>query len=269
MSETGDADERSRSIGISAAIVTGAAMGAGRAIAERLLADGYVVVGVDWNAEALAATADELGASFAPLRGDVGEWATHELAADAAELRGRLAVWVNNAGIDIQGGAHEVDPAGIERGLRVLQLGPMYGTAVAVRRMLPARAGSIVNVSSIQGIKAFPRYYVYGVAKAAVIALSRSVAVDYGPYGIRCNAVLPGTIETPMLDEVLPPGVPREEALRREAELAPLGRIAQASEIADAVAYLASDASSYVTGTELVVDGGSVARCFAYPQLEL
>jgi NAD(P)-dependent dehydrogenase (short-subunit alcohol dehydrogenase family) len=251
------------------AIVTGAAMGAGRAIAERLLADGHVVVGVDWNEEALADTADELGASFAPLRGDVGEWATHELAADVAALRGRLAVWVNNAGIDIQGGAHEVDPAEIERGLRVLQLGPMYGTAVAVRRMLPARAGSIVNVSSIQGVKAFPRYYVYGVAKAAVIALSRSVAVDYGPYGIRCNAVLPGTIETPMLDEVLPTDVPREEALRREGELAPMGRIAQASEIADAVAYLASDASSYVTGTELVVDGGSVARCFAYPQLEL
>ena len=151
----------------------------------------------------------------------------------------------------------------------MLQLGPMYGTALAVRRMLPARAGSIVNVSSIQGIKAFPRYYVYGTAKAAVVALSRSVAVDYGPYGIRCNAVLPGTIETPMLDEVLPDDVPREEALRREAELAPMGRIAQPSEIADAVAYLASDASSYVSGTELVVDGGSVARCFAYPRLEL
>jgi len=251
------------------AIVTGAAMGAGRAIAERLLADGHVVVGVDWNEEALADTADELGASFAPLRGDVGDWATHELAADVAALRGRLAVWVNNAGIDIQGGAHEVDPAEIERGLRVLQLGPMYGTALAVRRMLPARAGSIVNVSSIQGIKAFPRYYVYGTAKAAVVALSRSVAVDYGPYGIRCNAVLPGTIETPMLDEVLPDDVPREEALRREAELAPMGRIAKPSEIADAVAYLASDASSYVSGTELVVDGGSVARCFAYPRLEL
>ena len=115
----------------------------------------------------------------------------------------------------------------------MLQLGPMYGTAVAVRRMLPSRAGSIVNVSSIQGIKAFPRYYVYGAAKAAVVALSRSVAVDYGPYGIRCNAVLPGTIETPMLDEVLPPDVPREEALRQEGELAPMGRIAQASEIAD------------------------------------
>ena len=127
----------------------------------------------------------------------------------------------------------------------------------------------IDDTLTIQGIKAFPRYYVYGTAKAAVVALSRSVAVDYGPYGIRCNAVLPGTIETPMLDEVLPDDVPREEALRREAELAPMGRIAKPSEIADAVAYLASDASSYVSGTELVVDGGSVARCFAYPRLEL
>ena len=244
-------------------------MGAGRAIAERLLADGHVVVGIDWNEGALTDTAADLGPASSPCAATSASGPRTSSRPTLAEQRGRLAVWVNNAGIDIQGGAHEVDPAEIERGLRVLQLGPMYGTAVAVRRMLPARAGSIVNIASIQGIKAFPRYYVYGAAKAAVIALSRSVAVDYGPYGIRCNAVLPGTIETPMLDEVLPPGVAREEALRREGELAPMGRIAQASEIADAVAYLASDASSYVTGTELVVDGGSVARCFAYPQLEL
>ena len=94
-------------------------------------------------------------------------------------------------------------------------------------------------------------------------------AQELGRFGIRCNAVLPGTIETPMLDEVLSPEVPREEALRREGELAPMGRIAQPSEIADAVAYLASAAAAYVNGTELVIDGGSVARCYAYPALEL
>jgi NAD(P)-dependent dehydrogenase (short-subunit alcohol dehydrogenase family) len=250
-------------------VVTGAAMGAGRAIAEQLLATGHVVVGVDWNGVALRGTAEELGAGFLPVHGDVGEWGTHEAAADTAQRAGALAGWVNNAGIDIQGGAHEVELADIERGLRVLQFGAMYGTAVAVRRMLPARRGAIVNVSSIQGVAAFPRYFVYGAAKAAVIALSRSVAVDYGPYGIRCNAVLPGTIETPMLDETMPADVPREEALRREGELAPMGRVAQPAEIAEAVAWLLSDASSFVTGTSLVVDGGSTARCFAYPPLEL
>jgi NAD(P)-dependent dehydrogenase (short-subunit alcohol dehydrogenase family) len=242
-------------------------MGVGRAIAERLLTEGLDVVGVDWDSAALATTVDELG--FTGIEGDVGDWTTHEAAADAAERIGSLAGWVNNAGIDIQGGAHEVTPAEIERGLRVLQLGAMYGTAVAVRRMLPARAGSIVNVSSIQGIAAFPRYFVYGAAKAALLQVCRSVAVDYGPFGIRCNAVLPGTIETPMLDQVLPTGVPREEAMRQEGALSPLGRVAQPGEIAEVVAFLLSERSSYVSGASVVVDGASTARCFAYPPLDL
>lgn len=248
-------------------VVTGAAMGAGRAIAERLVAEGHDVVGVDRDGKALADTARALG--IVAVEGDVGEWGTHEAAADAAERAGPLAGWVNNAGIDIQGGAHEVTAADIERGLRVLQLGVMYGTAVAVRRMLPHAAGSIVNVSSIQAIAAFPRYFVYGAAKAAVLQVCRSVAVDYGPHGIRCNAILPGTIETPMLDAVLPEDVPREQALRQEGALSPLGRVAQPGEIADVVAFLLSERASYVSGASIVVDGASTARCFAYPPLEM
>ena len=244
-------------------------MGAGRAIAAELLEDGYHVVGVDWNPDALEATGAELGAGFEPLHGDVGDWETHEQAAEAAERTAPLRGWVNNAGIDIQGGAHEVTPEEIARGLRVLQLGVMYGTAVAVRRMLPGRAGSIVNVSSIQGIAAFPRYYVYGAAKAAVVQVSRSVAVDYGPFGIRCNTVLPGTIETPMTEQVLRTGVPREEALRLEGELHPLGRVAQPEEIAAVVAFLLSERAAFVSGAALPVDGGATARCYAYPPAEI
>jgi NAD(P)-dependent dehydrogenase (short-subunit alcohol dehydrogenase family) len=160
-------------------------------------------------------------------------------------------------------------PEDIERGLRVLQLGVMYGTAIAVRRMLPRRTGSIVNISSIQAIAAFPGYFVYGAAKAAVLQVCRSVAVDYGPYGIRCNAVLPGTIETPMLDAVLPPDLPHDEALRQEGALSPLGRVAQPEEIAEVVAFLISDRASYVSGASIVVDGASTARCYAYPPIEL
>jgi NAD(P)-dependent dehydrogenase (short-subunit alcohol dehydrogenase family) len=239
-------------------------MGIGRAIAARLAADGFHVVGVDWNAEALGAAAREVG--FEAHHGDVGEWATHEAAADAAERRGPLAGWVNNAGIDIQGGAHEVTPEEIGRGLRVLQVGSLAGMAVAVRRMLRAGTpGSIVNISSIQGTHAFPRYFVYGSAKAALIQATRSVAVDYGPFGIRCNAVLPGTIETPMTYAVLPPDVDREAALAEEAKLHPLGRVGQPEEIAEVVAFLLSDRASLVTGTAIPVDGGASARCFAYP----
>jgi NAD(P)-dependent dehydrogenase (short-subunit alcohol dehydrogenase family) len=157
----------------------------------------------------------------------------------------------------------------IEGGLRVLQLGVMYGAAVAVRRMLPAGAGSIVNVSSIQGVAAFPRYYVYDAAKAAVIMVTKSIAVDYAPHGIRCNVVLPGCIETPMTYATLPPDLPRAEALRREGLLAPMLRVGQPEEIAEVVAFLLSDRASYVTGAEIVADGGALARCYAYSPLEL
>jgi NAD(P)-dependent dehydrogenase (short-subunit alcohol dehydrogenase family) len=246
-------------------VVTGAAMGIGRAILEKLATEGMHVVAVDWNEEALRTTTTEVDGAVEPVCGDVGEWETHLRAARVAEAAAPVRHWVNNAGIDIAGGAHEVTPQEIERGLRVLQLGVMYGTAVATRGMLARRAGSIVNVSSIQGVSAFPRYFIYQAAKAAVIMLSKGVAVDYGPFGIRCNAVLPGTVETPMTYASLPSGVPREKALQQEGALAPLGRVAQPGEIAEVVRFLLSDAASYVTGASIVVDGGATARCYAYP----
>jgi len=253
---------------VSAAVVTGAAMGIGRAIAARLIADGVHVVALDLNGEALESAAAELGDRFEPVVGDVGDWAAHERAADAAQAAGDLAHWVNNAGIDWVGAAHEIDAEHIARGLRVLQLGPMYGTCVAVRRMLPARAGSIVNVSSIQGVAAFPRYFVYDTAKAAILMATKSIAVEYGAYGIRCNALLPGCIETPMTYATLPPELSREEGLRREGLLAPMLRVGRPEEMAEVVAFLLSDRASYVNGAEIVADGGALARCFAYPAID-
>ncbi len=251
------------------AVVTGAAMGIGKAVAARLIADGVHVVGVDVNAAALASARDELGPRFEPLVGDVGDWEAHERAADAAQAAGELAHWVNNAGIDWVGAAHEIDAEHIERGLRVLLLGTMYGACIAVRRMLPARAGSIVNVSSIQAIAAFPRYFVYDAAKAAIVMVTKSIAVDYGAHGIRCNVLLPGTVETPMTYATLPPELDRDEALRREGLIAPMLRVAQPKEMAEVVAFLLSDRASYVNGAEIVADGGATARCFAYPGIDV
>ena len=213
--------------------------------------------------------ASEIGPAYEPFVGDIGDWDAHERAADAAEAAGDLRFWVNNAGIDWVGAAHEIDAEHIEQGLRVLQLGPMFGACVAVRRMLPARAGSIVNVSSIQGIAAFPRYFVYDSAKAAILMLTKSIAVDYGPFGIRVNALLPGCIETPMTYATLPAEMDREEALRREGELAPMLRVGQPAEMAEVVAFLLSDRASYVNGAGIVADGGAAARVFPYPPLEL
>ena len=246
------------------AVVTGAAMGIGLAVAQRLSADGYHVVLVDWNEEALATAIAGLGGSASGVAGDIGDWATHERAADEAEAAGTLRAWVNNAGIDWSSRAHEADAEHIDRGLRVLLNGPMYGTAVAVRRMLAVGGGAIVNVSSIQGVVAFPGYYVYGAAKAGVAQIARNVCTDYGHLGIRCNTVLPGTVHTPMTDSLLPPGRERDEALLLEGQLSPMDRIAQPEELAGAIAFLLSDDASYVNGTGLRVDGGSTSRCFRY-----
>lgn len=251
------------------AVVTGAAQGIGLAIARRLKAEGVLVVGVDLDEDRLLSASTELEGYLVPIVGDIALWSTHELAADAAAQHGRLSYWVNNAGIDSVGGAHEVTEEELVAALRVLQLGPMFGCAVAVRRMLANGGGSIVNVTSIQGVAAFPKYFAYQAAKAALTMVSKGIAVDYGHLGIRCNALLPGVIDTPMTRATLADAEDLESALRDEGQLSPMERTGSPEEIANAAWFLLSAESSYVSGAELVVDGAATARCYQYPHLEL
>lgn len=249
-------------------VVTGAGSGIGEATTRLLIADGCTVVGIDWLAAGLDRLVEEFPDAFRAVQGDVGDLSSHERAANVGESVGRLTGWVNNAGIDIQGGAHAVGAEEIDRGLRILQVGVMLGCGVAVRRMLPHRHGSIVNVSSVQGLAAFPGYFVYGAAKAAVIAASRSVAIDYGSRGIRCNTVCPGAIETRLgLHDAGDERVAEAIAENRAdgAQLAPLGRIGQPSEVAEVINFLLSERASYVSGAVITVDGATSGRVYPYP----
>jgi NAD(P)-dependent dehydrogenase (short-subunit alcohol dehydrogenase family) len=247
-------------------VVTGAAKGLGRATAALLVERDWAVVGVDLDRPALDNAAEAIG--FTPIVGSIADWATHEQAANAAEALAPLRGWVNNAAIDLQGAAHAVDERHINDGLAVLLRGPMAGMAVATRRMISS-GGSIVTVSSIQAVATFPGYFVYGAAKAALLQATRSIAVDYGAHGIRCNAVLPGTIDTPMLDVVLPSDLTREEAIEREGEISPMGRVAQPDEVASVIAFLLSDEASYVSGAGITVDGATTARCYPYGEIDI
>ncbi len=236
-------------------VVTGGGRGIGRAIAARLVADGAAVVVVDVEEPA-------------PLDGVtvvVGSAADEGVCERAAEVAGRqapLAGWVNNAAI-----FEDVDPAADPGGvLRVVEanLAPtVVGSAVAVRHLrAQGSAGSIVNVSSHQAQRAVRGALPYATAKAAVEGLTRALAVDSGPHGIRVNAVALGSITTERyeghlasLDEAGRAGVEAEMAA-----LHPLGRVGTPEEVAQVVAWLLGPTSGYVSGAVLPVDGGRAAQ---------
>lgn len=244
-------------------MVTGGGRGVGRAIAERLLADGDAVVVVDRDDAALGWTsAHPAGRRVIALAGDAADEAVTERAANLAQDSGRLAGWVNNAAV-FRDAWLDAAPAREVVALITANLGlAVAGCATAVRRFLAAGSGgAIVNVSSHQGQRAVRGALPYATAKAAIEGLTRALAVDYGPRGIRVNAVALGSIATDRYEAFLggqePAAAARIEDQMRA--LHPLGRVGRPDEAADAVCYLLSDAASFINGAILPVDGGRSA----------
>lgn len=257
------------------ALVTGAARGIGEATSRLFASEGAQVVVTDINDARGEAVASGLETRGVYRRLDVRQetdWET--VAAEVLETFGRLDVLVNNAGITgFEDGAvpHDPEHASLEswHAVHATNLdGVFLGCKHAVRAMRRTGSGSIVNVSSRSGLVGTPAAAAYASSKAAVRNHTRTVALYCAEQGlsIRCNAVFPAAILTPMWEPMLGEGPEREERMRAIARDIPLDRFGTADEVAYAVLWLASEESSYTTGAELVLDGGLLAGASARPQ---
>lgn len=240
------------------ALITGAAMGIGAAIGKRLARDGFAVVITDVDGPAASATAAQLraqGLDAWPVAMDVAS--TESIAAGFAAVAARYDrcdVLVNNAGIAKTFGFLDYPIDDWHRVMAVNVSGPMQCGQHAARLMRPRRWGRIINLASVSGLRASAGRTAYGTSKAAVIGLTRQMAIELAEHGITVNAVAPGPIDTPLTRE-LHSATARENYLRA----VPAARYGTPDEVAGPVSFLASEDASYITGHILSVDGGFMA----------
>ena len=242
-------------------IVTGAASGIGRATTERLAAEGATVVAVDRDADGLATAAKAVahagttGAGVTTLAADVGDAATAaEAVALATGRHGRLDALVNNAGILRFGHSHEVAAEDWDAMLRVNLTGTFQFCRAALPVMVAAGKGAIVNVASTAALFGHPWAAAYAASKGGVLALTRTLAVEYAQQGVRVNAVCPGSIDTPITGAFAVPDGADPKLVRRI--MSPVGASGP-EPVAAAIAYLASDDAAHVIGADLRIDGGT------------
>ncbi|HUC62440.1 MAG TPA: SDR family oxidoreductase [Alphaproteobacteria bacterium] len=234
------------------ALITAAAQGIGRATALAFAREGARVIATDVNETALAALASTAGIETRRL--DVTDGAA--IAALAKEL-GAVDVLFNCAGYVAHGTVLDAQDKDWDFSFE-LNVKSMFRTIKAfLPAMVAARKGSIVNMSSaVSSLKALPNRFVYGTTKAAVVGLTKSVAIDFVRHGVRCNAICPGTVETPSFQGRVAAFANPDQALKDFIARQPMGRLGTADEIAALVVYLGSDESAYTTGAIIPIDGG-------------
>lgn len=228
--------------------MTGAARGQGAAIVRKLVADGFQVAATDVPDSELRTSIEEYGDKVVGVDLDVTspeQW--RDAVAAVAARFGGLSTLVNNAGVLHRAALADETPVGFESSWRVNCLGPFLGIQAVLPHLRSAERAAIVNTCSTGAIRAFTHHAAYASSKWALRGLTQVTAAELGPDGIRVNAVFPGPVETPMLDA---------RTQDRLASRSVTGRIGKPSEIADAVAFLVSEHASFITGSELVVDGG-------------
>lgn len=239
------------------AIVTGAASGIGAATIKRFAAEGASVVCTDINDEggrAVVADIRAAGGTAEYLHTDVTKLDQVEAAVAFAERRfGGLDVVHNNAATSGGGYVADIDPTVWDQSIQVMLTAVFYGMRAAIPALLRRGGGSIINTSSVEAFQAEMMAAPYNTAKAGLINLTRTVAIEYGRKNVRANCICPGCVDTPMLGLVVAMGYRSREAI---AARHALGRIIRPEEIANVALFLASDESSAVTGAALVVDGG-------------
>lgn len=246
------------------AIVTGAGSGIGEASAIRLAEEGATVVCADINEAAAQTTAEKISQSGGKSSGykiDISVSAQcSAIVEDTVSKYGAIDILVNNAGVNLPGVFHEVTDETIMRTLSVNVMGAMYLSRAAIPHMLKTSRGSIVNMSSVNGLVSEPFLSVYSASKGAIVMLTRGIALDYAKLGIRCNAICPGWVDTPINHAHAKMLGGLDHVYKTIDSFQPIGRPGTSREIANLVLFLASDEASFMTGSIVSADGGMTAQ---------